>query len=103
MTIVETAAVTGGVNSGADRYVVGAIDDVGDGAPLCVGEFPAHPAGAQALLDPLAASGSVRVVGIDSAGSWGSWLGRHLGRVRSAGAEDTVTLLATVADDAMGA
>jgi transposase len=80
MTIVETAAVTGGVNSGADTYVVAAIDDVGVGGLLGVGEFPAHPAGCQALLDWLAAFGPLRVVGIDSTGGWGGWLARHLGR-----------------------
>ena len=80
MTIVEAAAVTGGVNSRDDRYLAAAIDDVGVGGLLGVGEFPAQPTGAQALLDWPAAFGPLRVVGIDSPGGCGGWLARHLGR-----------------------
>ncbi|MGH9071938.1 MAG: IS110 family transposase, partial [Acidimicrobiales bacterium] len=76
MTIVETAAVTGGVNTHAKRHVAATIDDLG--AVLGVGEFPTTPAGCQELLDWLAGFGPVRRVGIDTTEDWGYWLARHL-------------------------
>jgi transposase len=77
MTIVESAAVTGGVHTHAQRHLAAALDD--NGSLLGVEEFPATPAGRQALLDWLAAFGPVRRVGVDTVEGWGYWLARHMG------------------------
>src|SRR5256885_4659233 len=76
MPIVESAAVTGGVNTQADLHVAAALDDTGE--LLGVEEFPATPVGCQALLDWLAGFGPVRLVGIGTTDGWGGWLARHL-------------------------
>jgi transposase len=43
MTIVETRAITGGVDTHADMHVAAALDAIG--GLLGVAEFPATPAG----------------------------------------------------------
>ena len=64
MTIVESVAVTGGVNTHARRHLAAAIDDTD--SVLGLEEFPVTPAGCQALLDWLAGFGPVSRVGIDT-------------------------------------
>jgi hypothetical protein len=76
MPIVETAAVTGGVTTHADMCTAAALDDFGN--LLGTEEFPASPAGCQALLDWLAGFGPVRLVGIDTTEAWGDRLAGHL-------------------------
>jgi transposase len=78
MSIVETAAVTGGVKSHADTHSVAALDD-DLGELLGVEEFPATPAGCQGLLDWLAGFGPVKLVGIEATDAWGRLAG-HLQR-----------------------
>ncbi len=76
MTIVESRAVTGGVDARADLHVAAALYDIGE--VLGVEEFPATPAGSQPLLDWLAGFGPVARVGIETTGSDGARLARHL-------------------------
>jgi transposase len=76
MSIVETAAVTGGVDTHADSHVAAALD--GTGGLLGVSEFPATPAGYARLLGWLQGFGTVCLVGIEGTGSYGAGLARHV-------------------------
>jgi transposase len=76
MTIVETRAITGGVDTHADMHVAAALDPVG-GLPG-VREFPATPAGYARLLGWLAGFGTLSLVGIEGTGSYGAGLARHI-------------------------
>jgi transposase len=76
LTIVETRAVTGGVDTHADVHVAAALDPVG--GLLGVEEFPATPAGYARLLDWLGGFGTVCLVGIEGTGSYGAGLSRHV-------------------------
>ena len=76
MTIVETRAVTGGVDTHADMHVAAALDPIG--GLLGVEEFPATPAGYVRLLDWLGGFGTVCLVGIEGTGSYGAGLTRHV-------------------------
>ena len=80
VTIVETRAITGGVDTHAGTHVAAALDPIG--GLLGVREFAATPAGYTALLDWLAGFGSVCLVGIEGTGSYGAGLAR---RVTAAG------------------
>jgi transposase len=76
MTIVETRAVTGGVDTHADTHVAAALDAIG--GLLGVSEFPATPAGYSQLLGWLSSFGPVCLVGIEGTGSYGAGLARHV-------------------------
>jgi transposase len=76
LTIVETRAVTGGVDTHADVHVAAALDPVG--GLLGVAEFPATAAGYARLLGWLGGFGTVCLVGIEGTGSYGAGLARHL-------------------------
>ena len=76
LTIVETRAVTGGVDTHADVHVAAALDPVG--GLLGVEEFPATPAGYARLLGWLGGFGTVCLVGIEGTGSYGAGLSRHV-------------------------
>ena len=76
MTIVETRAVTGGVDTHADTHVAAALDPVG--GLLGVQEFPATAAGYARLLGWLSGFGTVCLVGIEGTGSYGAGLARHM-------------------------
>ena len=82
VTIVETRAVTGGVDTHADTHMAAALDPVG--GLLGVQEFPATAAGYGRLLDWLSGFGAVCLVGIEGTGR--RWpgpprlRGRHPGR-----------------------
>jgi len=76
LTIVETRAVTGGVDTHADTHVAAALDPIG--GLLGVEEFPATGAGYARLLDWLRGFGSVCLVGIEGTGSYGAGLARHI-------------------------
>jgi transposase len=76
MTIVETRAVTGGVDTHADVHVAAALDPVG--GLLGVREFPATPAGYAQLLSWLSGFGALCLVGIEGTGSYGAGLARHI-------------------------
>jgi transposase len=76
MTIVETRAITGGVDTHADVHVAAALDPIG--GLLGVREFPVTPAGYTGLLDWLAGFGTVCLVGIEGTGSYGAGLARHV-------------------------
>ncbi len=90
LTIVETRAVTGGVDTHADVHVAAALDPIG--GLLGVGEFPATPAGYAGLLGWLRGFGTVCLVGIEGTGSYGAGLARHMAtagvRVVEAGRSD---------------
>ena len=55
MSIVETRAITGGVDTHADVHVAAALDPIG--GLLGVGEFATTPAGYARLLEWLGGSG----------------------------------------------
>jgi transposase len=76
VTIVETRAVTGGVDTHADTHMAAALDPVG--GLLGVQEFPATAAGYGRLLDWLGGFGAVCLVGIEGTGSYGAGLARHM-------------------------
>ncbi|HEY5986549.1 MAG TPA: transposase [Streptosporangiaceae bacterium] len=76
MTIVETCAINGGVDTHADVHVAAALDPIG--GLLGVREFAATPAGYARLLDWLAGFGTVCLVGIEGTGSYGVGLARHV-------------------------
>ena len=76
VTIVETRAITGGVDTHADMHVAAALDPVG--GLLGVEEFPVTPAGYARLLEWLGGFGTVCLVGIEGTGSYGAGLSRHV-------------------------
>jgi transposase len=76
VTIVETRAITGGVDTHAEVHVAAALDPVG--GLLGVQEFPATPAGYAQLLGWLGGFGRVCLVGIEGTGSYGAGLARHI-------------------------
>ena len=76
LSIVETRAITGGVDTHADVHVAAALDPVG--GLLGVREFPASPAGYAGLLEWLGGFGTVCLVGIEGTGSYGAGLARHV-------------------------
>ncbi|HEY3952152.1 MAG TPA: IS110 family transposase [Streptosporangiaceae bacterium] len=76
MTIVETRAITGGVDTHADVHVAAALDPIG--GLLGVAEFPVTPAGYAQLLGWIGGFGTVCLVGIEGTGSYGAGLARHL-------------------------
>jgi transposase len=76
VTIVETRAVTGGVDTHAGTHMAAALDPVG--GLLGVQEFPATAAGYSRLLDWLGGFGTVCLVGIEGTGSYGAGLARHM-------------------------
>jgi transposase len=76
LTIVETRAITGGVDTHADVHVAAALDPIG--GLLGVSEFPATAAGYGRLLGWLGGFGTVCLVGIEGTGSYGAGLARHI-------------------------
>jgi transposase len=78
MTIVETRAITGGVDTHLDVHVAAVLDDIG--GLLGVEEFAADTAGYRQLLDWLGSFGPVALVGVEGTGSYGAGLARHLRR-----------------------
>jgi transposase len=76
MSIVETRAITGGVDTHADMHVAAALDSIG--GLLGVQEFPASAAGYTRLLEWLRGFGAVCLVGIEGTGSYGAGLARHM-------------------------
>src|SRR5439155_24477773 len=75
VTIVETRAITGGVDTHADTHVAAALDSIG--GLLGVQEFPATAAGYARLLGWLGGFGPVCLVGIGGTGSYGAGLAPH--------------------------
>ena len=76
MTIVETRAITGGVDTHADTHVAAALDPIG--GLLGVEEFPATAVGYAGLPGWLGGFGTVALVGIEGTGSYGAGLARHV-------------------------
>jgi transposase len=76
LTIVETRAVTGGVDTHADVHVAAALDPIG--GLLGVEQFPVTPAGYAGLLGWLGGFGTVHLVGVEGTGSYGDGLARHM-------------------------
>ena len=76
MPIVETRAITGGVDTHADTHVAAALDPVG--GLLGVREFPVTAAGYTGLLGWLGEFGTACLVGIEGTGSYGAGLARHM-------------------------
>jgi transposase len=82
MTIVETRAVCGGVDTHLEVHVAAAID--GNGGVLDVESFAVSEVGDVQLLEWLAAFGEVVRVGVEGTGSYGAGLARFL---RASGVE----------------
>jgi hypothetical protein len=76
LAIVETRAITGGVDTRAGVHVAAALDPVG--GLLGVGEFPVSPAGYARLAGWLGGFGTIALAGIEGTGSYGVGLARHL-------------------------
>jgi transposase len=77
MTIVEDRrSVTGGVDTHADMHVAAALDPIG--GLLGVREFPATAAGYASLPGWLGGFGTVALVGVEGAGSYGAGLARQM-------------------------
>ena len=76
MTIVESRAVTGGVDTHQDVHVAAALDGIG--GLLGVEEFSTTPAGYAELLGWLRQFGAVELVGIEGTGSYGAGLARFM-------------------------
>ena len=76
LTIVETRAITGGVDTHADAHVAAALDPIG--GLLGVREFPATAAGDGRLLSWPGGFGTVCLAGIEGTGSYGAGLARHV-------------------------
>lgn len=76
MTIVETRAVTGGVDTHLDTHVAAALD--ANGGVLGVESFPTTTAGFAALFDWLTGFGDLQQVGVEGTGAYGAGLARHL-------------------------
>jgi transposase len=76
LTIVETRAITGGVDTHADVHVAAALDPIG--GLLGVSEFATTPDGYARLLGWLGGFGTVCLVGIEGTGSYGAGLSRHV-------------------------
>src|SRR5215472_7732382 len=75
VTMVETRAVTGGVDAHTEVHVAAALDSIG--GLLGVEEFPATPAGYARLLAWLGGFGQVCLVGVEGTGSYGAGLARR--------------------------
>ena len=76
MAIVETRAITGGVDTHADMHVAAALDPIG--GLLGVREFPVSTAGYAGLLGWLGGFGTVALAGIEGTGSYGAGLARYI-------------------------
>lgn len=73
----EPRRVTGGVDTHADVHVAAALDSA-TGRLLGTESFSTTAAGYAALLVWLQAFGEIERVGVESTGSWGAGLARHL-------------------------
>ena len=76
MSIVETRAITGGVDTHADTHVAAALDPIG--GLLGVREFPVTAAGYASLTGWLGGFGTVCLAGIEGTGSYGAGVARHM-------------------------
>jgi len=72
----DACVITGGADTHADTHVAVAPDPLG--GLLGVREFPATAAGYAGLLSWLGGFGTVAMVGVEGAGSYGAGLARHL-------------------------
>jgi transposase len=76
MTMVETRAVCGGVDTHLEVHVAAAID--GNGGVLAVESFAVSETGYAGLVQWLAGFGEVVRVGVEGTGSYGAGLARFL-------------------------
>jgi transposase len=76
MTIVETRAITGGVDTHLDVHVAAALD--ANGGLLGIESFPTTTAGYQQLFDWLSGFGELVRVGVEGTGAYGAGLARFL-------------------------
>jgi len=78
MTIVETRAITGGVDTHLDVHMAAALDPIG--GVLGVESFLATAAGYAELFEWMSSFGSVTRVGVEGTGAYGAGLARFLRR-----------------------
>jgi transposase len=79
LTIVETRAVTGGVDTHVDTHCAAVLNDIG--GLLATETFETSPAGYVQLLAWMRSFGTVAVVGVEGTGSYGAGLSRFLAKV----------------------
>lgn len=79
MMTSSRARVTGGVDTHADVHVAAALDSA-TGRLLGTSSFPTTPAGYTALTGWIGEHGPIDRVGVESTGSYGAGLTRHLAR-----------------------
>ncbi len=91
VAIVETRAITGGVDTHADMHVAAALDPIG--GLLGVREFAVSAAGYAGLLGWLGGFGTVALVGIEGTGSYGAGLARGAPKGRDGAAEAVRALM----------
>ncbi|HZU73852.1 MAG TPA: transposase [Acidimicrobiales bacterium] len=77
-TMVETRALTGGVDTHSEVHVAAAIDHLG--GVRGVESFPVDRGGYAALTNWMTSFGEVGMVGVEGTGSYGAGLARHLAR-----------------------
>jgi len=76
MTIVETRAITGGVDTHLDVHVAAALD--ANGGVLGIESFATTTAGYRQLFDWLTGFGELARVGVEGTGAYGAGLARFL-------------------------
>jgi hypothetical protein len=76
LTLIERR-VTGGVDTHDDVHVAAVLDSA-TGRQLGTQPFPTTPAGYSGLLSWMQDLGGVDCIGVESTGSWGAGLARHL-------------------------
>ncbi len=76
MTLIERR-VTGGVDTHDDIHVAAVLDSA-TGRQLGTQPFPSTPAGYRGLLSWMQDLGGIDCIGVESTGSWGAGLARHL-------------------------
>lgn len=77
-TMVETRALTGGVDTHSEIHVAAVIDHLG--GVMGVESFPVDRSGYATLTDWMSAFGEIGLVGVEGTGSYGAGLARHLAR-----------------------
>jgi transposase len=78
MTIVETRAITGGVDTHLDSHVAAALDPIG--GVLGVESFLATPGGYAELFEWMSGFGPITRVGVEGTGAYGAGRARFLRR-----------------------
>src|SRR5437660_1373985 len=77
-TMLETRALTGGVDTHSEIHVAAVIDHLG--GVVGVESFPVDRSGYAVLTNWMTSFGEIGLVGVEGTGSYGAGLARHLAR-----------------------